>query len=176
MVVEAERSRWSKRSIGLSPFAFEGKFLRQVLQRCVRHLWFETCGSYRELPRNTRAKGWGFITRGFTRLSRNDEQCRHMDVARQNERCNVIIDNQSKGYSGSLLRHPLRLCIEYGVPAEGIKTIVWTSTIGHAFINRYKLLEGSNGYGWLSALANICVSDNQTYHHENGLYLHGYVP
>jgi hypothetical protein len=118
----------------LRPLTFESKFLRQVLQQGVRRF-----------PVNPRAllgvrkshstKGMGFLARGFIRL----HALTH-DRIWEDRACMALqwlLDNQSPGYSGACWGNHFDYQSRTFYLPKGTPTVVWTSLIGHAFLDGY---------------------------------------
>jgi hypothetical protein len=119
----------------LRPFTFESKFLRQVLQQGVRRF-----------PVNPRAllgvrksrstKGMGFIARGFIRLHKLTSDRVWED--RAHRALQWLIDHQSSGYSGACWGNHFDYQSRTFYLPKGTPTVVWTSLIGHAFLDGYE--------------------------------------
>jgi hypothetical protein len=116
------------------PFTFETAFLRTVLQQGIRRF-----------PLNLRpllgvrkgysTKGMAFLARGYMRLHRATG-----DAAWANKAefaLQWLIENQSNGYSGACWGNHFDYQSRNFYLAKGVPTIVWTSLIGHAFLDGY---------------------------------------
>ena len=119
----------------LRPFTFETKFLRTVLQQGVRRF-----------PLNLRpvlgirsshsSKGMGFLARGFIRLHAftHDQAWGNLaDFALQ-----WLINHQCKGYSGACWGNHFDYQSRSFYLPKGVPTVVWTSLIGHAFLDGFE--------------------------------------
>jgi hypothetical protein len=113
---------------------FETNFLRTVLQQGVRRF-----------PLNLRpllgvkkahsTKGMAFLARGFMRLHSATGKKIWADKA---EYClQWLIENQSKGYSGACWGNHFDYQSRSFYLPKNVPTIVWTSLIGHAFLDGY---------------------------------------
>ena len=116
------------------PFTFETAFLRTVLQQGIRRF-----------PLNLRpllgvrkgysTKGMAFLARGYIRLHRATG-----DAAWANKAefaLQWLIENQSNGYSGACWGNHFDYQSRNFYLPKGVPTIVWTSLIGHAFLDGY---------------------------------------
>lgn len=116
------------------PFTFETAFLRTVLQQGIRRF-----------PLNLRpllgvrkgysTKGMAFLARGYMRLHRATG-----DVAWANKAefaLQWLIENKSNGYSGACWGNHFDYQSRNFYLPKGVPTIVWTSLIGHAFLDGY---------------------------------------
>ena len=116
------------------PLTFETNFLRTVLQQGVRRF-----------PLNLRpllgvrkgysTKGMGFLARGFMRMHSVTGEKTWADKA---EYClQWLIEHQSKGYSGACWGNHFDYQSRSFYLPKDVPTIVWTSLIGHAFLDGY---------------------------------------
>ena len=117
------------------PFTFESQLLRTVLQQGVRRLPL----NIRPLvgvQKNHSSKGMGFLARGFIRLGECTGERIWLDKA---EFClQWLVENQSKGYSGSCWGNHFDYQSRSFYLPKGVPTVVWTSLIGHAFLDGYE--------------------------------------
>jgi rhamnogalacturonyl hydrolase YesR len=154
------------------PFTFETKFLRQVLQQSVRRFPLNL-RPVLGIPRGYSSKGMGFLARGFIRLHKTTGDPIWMSKAEF--ALQWLIDNQSKGYSGACWGNHFDYQSRGFYLPKGVPTIVWTSLIGHAFLDVY---EHSKNDRYLQIAVSACehiLRDYETYSHEDGLCI-SYVP
>jgi hypothetical protein len=117
------------------PLTFEANFLRTVLQQGVRRF-----------PVNLRpvlgirkahsAKGMGFLARGFLRLHEatgDPAWKRKVEFTLQ-----WLTEHQSTGYSGACWGNHFDYQSRSFYLPKGVPTVVWTSLIGHAFLDAYE--------------------------------------
>jgi hypothetical protein len=118
----------------LRPLTFETNFLRTVLQQGVRRFPINlrpVVGVCKALS----TKGMGFLARGFIRLHRATGDKVWADKA---EYClHWLEENTSKGYSGAAWGNHFDYQSRSFYLPKGEPTIVWTSLIGHAFLDGY---------------------------------------
>lgn len=156
----------------LRPFTLEKKALRITLQQSVRRfIWnlrpllgIKKCHS---------SKGMGFLARGFLRLYQSTGDV----VWRQKFKFALqwLIDNQSKGYSGACWgNHFDYQSREFYLP-KGVPTIVWTSLIGHAFLDAYDLLKKDEYLEIATSSCDHILRDIKTYSYGDGVCI-CYVP
>jgi rhamnogalacturonyl hydrolase YesR len=116
------------------PLTFETRLLRTVLQQGVRRFPLNT-RSLLGVRKGHSSKAMGFLARGFMRLyacTGDNEWRAKAEMALQ-----WLIDNQSKGYSGSSWGNHFDYQSRTFYLPKGVPTVVWTSLIGHAFLDGY---------------------------------------
>ena len=116
------------------PLTFENEFLRTVLQQGVRRF----PANLRPLLGVAKAhstKGMGFLARGFMRLHRATGDAAWATKAEF--ALQWLIDNQTPGYSGACWRNHFDYQSRTFYLPKGVPTVVWTSLIGHAFLDGY---------------------------------------
>ena len=116
------------------PLTFETNFLRTVLQQAVRRFPLNT-RRILGIPKSRSTKGMGFLARGFIRLHQSTSDKSWADKAEQ--ALQWLIENQSKGYSGACWGNHFDYQSRSFYLPKGVPTIVWTSLIGHAFLDGY---------------------------------------
>jgi len=117
------------------PLTFEANFLRTVLQQSVRRF-----------PVNLRpmlgvakarsTKGMGFLARGFIRLHEATDEKIWADKAEF--ALQWLLENQSSGYSGACWGNHFDYQSRSSYAPKDMPSVVWTSLIGHAFIDAYE--------------------------------------
>jgi hypothetical protein len=119
----------------LRPLTFESKFLRQVLQQSVRRFPLNL-RPLLGVPKSRSTKGMGFLARGFIRLHglTNDQVWED----RAHFVLQWLIDHQSEGYSGACWGNHFDYQSRSFYLPKGMPTVVWTSLIGHAFLDGYE--------------------------------------
>jgi hypothetical protein len=119
----------------LRPLTFNSKFLRTVLQQGVRRFPLNVRPLV-GIGRSRSTKGMGYIARGFMRLYEATGDTTWRDKAQMS--LEWLIQNQSTGYSGACWGNHFDYQArgEFYLPA-GVPTVVWTSLIGHAFLDAY---------------------------------------
>jgi hypothetical protein len=117
------------------PLTFETKFLRTVLQQGVRRFPLNL-RPLLGIPRSRSTKGMAFLAKGFMRLQRASGDQTWGDKAES--AFEWLIDNESKGYSGACWGNHFDYQSRSFYLRKGVPTIVWTSLIGHAFVDAYK--------------------------------------
>lgn len=116
------------------PLTFETSFLRTVLQQGVRRFPFNL-RPLLGISKNQSTKGMGFLARGFMRLHEATGDRSWADKAEF--ALQWLIDNQSPGYSGACWGNHFDYQCRSFYLRKGVPTIVWTSLIGHAFLDAY---------------------------------------
>ena len=118
----------------LRPLTFETNFLRTVLQQGVRRFPINlrpVVGVSKDLS----TKGMGYLARGFIRLHQATDDRVWADKA---EYClRWLKENTSQGYSGAAWGNHFDYQSRSFYLPKGEPTIVWTSLIGHAFLDGY---------------------------------------
>jgi len=154
------------------PLTLESKFLRTVLQQGVRRFPF----NLRPLigvHESHSSKGMGFLARGFMRLNECTGEKAWLDMA---EFClQWLVDNQSKGYSGSCWGNHFDYQSRSFYLPKGVPTVVWTSLIGHAFLDGYEHFKNNQ---YLQVAVSACehiLRDLKAYPDGDGACI-SYVP
>ena len=122
----------------LRPMTSENKFLRIALQQAVRRFPLNT-RPLLGIKKSRSTKGMGFLARGFLRLylATGEQVWREKaEFALQ-----WLVDNQCKGYSGACWGNHFDYQSRSFYLPKGVPTIVWTSLIGHAFLDAYEHLK-----------------------------------
>jgi len=118
----------------LRPLTFETKFLRTVLQQAVRRIPINLRPVF-GIPKARSTKGMGFLARGFMRLHQATGEKAWADKAEF--ALQWLIQHQSQGYSGACWGNHFDYQSRGFYLPRGVPTIVWTSLIGHAFLDGF---------------------------------------
>ena len=156
----------------LRPFTFETKLLRIVLQQSVRRLPVNL-RPVLGISREQSSKGMGFLARGFIRLHQTTGDTTW--AAKAEMALQWLIDKKSQGYSGACWGNHFDYQSRGFYLPKGVPTIVWTSLIGHAFLDGYEHFENDK---YLETAVSACehiVRDYNTYPHGEGVCI-SYVP
>lgn len=118
----------------IRPFTFNNKFLNIALQQGVRRFPVNL-RPLLGIPKSRSTKGMGFLARGFMRLhgATGDEVWRH----KAEFALEWLIENRSPGYSGACWGNHFDYQSRTGFAPKGLPSVVWTSLIGHAFLDAY---------------------------------------
>jgi len=118
----------------LRPLTFETKFLRTVLQQGVRRFPINL-RPLLGIAKSRSSKGMGFLAKGFIRL---DEATSNGVWRNKTEfALQWLCENIIKGYSGACWGNHFDYQSRSFYMPKGVPTIVWTSHIGHAFLDAY---------------------------------------
>jgi polysaccharide biosynthesis protein VpsJ len=154
------------------PLTFETKLLRTVLQQSVRRFPVNlrpVLGITKEYS----SKGMGFLARGFTRLHKTTGD--PLWAGKAEMALQWLIEHQSKGYSGACWGNHFDYQSRGFYLRKGVPTIVWTSLIGHAFLDGYEHFQKDQ---YLQTAVSACehiLRDYKTHPHKDGLCI-SYVP
>jgi len=116
------------------PLTFETKFLRTVLQQGVRRFPV----NLRPLLGVTKehsSKGMGFLARGFMRLHKTTGDQVWKDKAEF--ALQWLVENRLPGYGGACWGNHFDYQSRGFYLPKRVPTVVWTSLIGHAFLDAY---------------------------------------
>ena len=117
------------------PLTFGNPFLRTALQQGVRRFPLNL-RPFLGVAKGHSTKGMGFLARGFIRLHKATGE--QIWAEKAESALQWLIANQSRGYSGACWgNHFDYQSRTFYLPA-GVPTIVWTSLIGHAFLDAYE--------------------------------------
>lgn len=119
----------------LRPFTFNNKFLNIALQQGVRRFPLNL-RPLLGIPKTRSTKGMGFLAKGFVRL----HDATGDDLWRQKAEFALqwLIDNRSPGYRGACWANDFDYQSRSGYARKGLPSVVWTSLIGHAFLDAYE--------------------------------------
>jgi len=116
------------------PLTFETNFLRTVLQQGVRRFPVNL-RPLLGIPKSRSTKGMGFLARGYMRLEDATGDSSWGDKAEY--ALQWLIENQCKGYSGACWGNHFDYQSRSFYLPKGVPTVVWTSLIGHAFLDGF---------------------------------------
>jgi rhamnogalacturonyl hydrolase YesR len=120
------------------PLTFETMFLRMALQQGIRRFPINL-RPLLGVRKHRSTKGMGFIAQGFLRLHEATGEPAWRDKAEAT--LQWLVDNQCAGYSGAgwgnHFDYQSRNCFVH----KNVPSIVWTSLIGHAFLDAYDHLQ-----------------------------------
>jgi polysaccharide biosynthesis protein VpsJ len=116
------------------PLTFETRLGRTVLQQVVRRFPLNL-RPVLGIRKNYSSKGMGFLARGFIRLHQTTGNPVWKDKAQF--ALQWLIENQAPGYSGACWGNHFDYQSRGFYLPKGVPTIVWTSLIGHAFLDAY---------------------------------------
>lgn len=118
----------------LRPLTFENKFLRIALQQGVRRFPFNL-RPILGIAKSRSTKAMGFLARGFLRLHETTGE------AIWREKAEFALDwltrNQSPGYYGACWGNHFDYQSRSSFVPRTLPSVVWTSLIGHAFLDGY---------------------------------------
>jgi hypothetical protein len=119
----------------LRPFTLETKYLRIALQQTVRRFPLNL-RPLLGIPTSRSTKGMGYLARGYMRLQDATRDKSWGDKAIS--ALQWLIENKSMGsYSGACWGNHFDYQSRGFYLPKGVPTIVWTSLIGHAFLDAY---------------------------------------
>jgi hypothetical protein len=116
------------------PLTFENEVLRTVLQQGVRRLPVNV-RPLLGVGKNHSTKGMGFLARGFMRLHRATGDA--VWKVKAEFALQWLIENRSPGYNGACWGNHFDYQSRTFYLPKGVPTVVWTSLIGHAFLDAY---------------------------------------
>ena len=126
----------------LRPLTFETKLLRTVLLQGVRRFPLNL-RPLLGIKTSRSTKGMGFLARGFIRLHQATGDTHWKEKA--DSALQWLIENKSAGYSGICWGNHFDYQSRSFYLPKGAPTVVWTSLIGHAFLDGYDHL-GNDRY------------------------------
>lgn len=156
----------------LRPLTFETKWLRIVLQQMVRRFPVNL-RAVLGIQRERSSKGMGFLARGFTRLHKATGD--PVWASKATFTLKWLIEHQSQGYSGACWGNHFDYQSRVFYLPKGVPTIVWTSLIGHAFLDAYEHFKVDDYLAVVLSSCNHIVHDYERVLHKEGLCI-SYVP
>jgi polysaccharide biosynthesis protein VpsJ len=145
------------------PLTFETKLLRTVLQQGVRRFPINL-RPVLGVKKSRSTKGMGFLARGFLRLAQATGDPVWEEKARSV--LQWLVENQAPGYHGACWGNHFDYQSRSSYVTKDIPSVVWTSLIGHAFLDAYDYF-GSDNY--LRVAASAC----EHIKHDLGVYTEG---
>jgi hypothetical protein len=138
----------------LRPLTFETALLRTVLLQGVRRFPINL-RPLLGVPAERSTKGMGFLARGFMRMYAATGE--EIWAERAKDALHWLMDKRSAGYSGACWGNHFDYQSRTFFLPSGVPTIVWTSLIGHAFLDGYERF-GKSEYldVAVSACEHIC--------------------
>jgi hypothetical protein len=122
-------------AVYLRPLTFGSPLLRTVLQQGVRRFPLNL-RPILGIPRKRSSKGMGFLARGFIRLHKSTGDPAW--AAKAKEALQWLIEHPSSGYKGMSWGNHFDYQSRAFFLPKGVPTVVWTSLIGHAFLDGYE--------------------------------------
>jgi hypothetical protein len=156
----------------LRPLTFETKFLRTVLQQGVRRFPLNV-RPLLGIPKSRSTKGMGYLAKGFMRLEQATGDKSWGDKAES--ALQWLVEHESTGYSGACWGNHFDYQSRGFYLPKGVPTIVWTSLIGHAFLDAYDHFKREN---YLRVAVSACehiLRDLETYPEGDSLCI-SYIP
>src|ERR1035437_384184 len=154
------------------PLTFETSLLRTVLQQGVRRFPLNL-RSLLGVEKGYSTKGMGFLARGFIRLHKATGDAIWAQKAEYV--LQWLIDHQSTGYSGACWGNHFDYQSRSFYLPKNVPTIVWTSLIGHAFLDAYDHFQNAS---YLETAVSACehiVRDLEKYPDGKGTCI-SYIP
>ena len=156
----------------LRQLTFETDLLRTVLQQAVRRFPINL-RPVLGIQKAHSTKGMGFLARGFLRLYRatGDESWKTKAEAT----LQWLNEHRSSGYSGACWGNHFDYQSRSFYLPKGVPTAVWTSLIGHAFLDAYDQLHSSK---YLQTAISACehiVNDLERFPDADAICI-GYIP
>jgi hypothetical protein len=154
------------------PLTFNSKLLNTVLQQGVRRFPLNL-RPLLGIRKSLSTKGMGFLARGFIRLHATTGEAIWAEKA---EFClRWLIENRSPGYSGACWGNHFDYQSRSFYLPKNVPTVVWTSLIGHAFLDGYEHFKNEE---YLQIAVSACehiMKDLDTYPDGEGVCI-SYVP
>jgi polysaccharide biosynthesis protein VpsJ len=154
------------------PLTFETKFLRIVLQQGVRRFPLNL-RPVLGITKEHSSKGMGFLARGFMRLHKTTGDQVWKDKAES--ALLWLVENRLPGYSGACWGNHFDYQSRGFYLPKRVPTVVWTSLIGHAFLDAYDHFQENH---YLQIAVSACehiVRDLGTVRDGDGICI-SYIP
>lgn len=156
----------------LRPLTFENTYLRIALQQGVRRIPINL-RPVLGIQKSRSTKGMGFLAKGFLRLYRATADKAWYEKTRM--ALEWLIENQSPGYNGACWGNHFDYQSRSSYVRRGTPSVVWTSLIGHAFLDAYEHLSQER---FLQIAVSACehIQRDLGAHHEGGTLCINYFP
>ena len=122
-------------AVYLRPLTFKSPLLRTVLQQGVRRFPLNL-RPLLGIRKERSTKGMGFLARGYIRLHEETGDPVWADKAKA--ALKWLVGQRSAGYTGSCWGNHFDYQSRAFFLPKGVPTVVWTSLIGHAFLDGYE--------------------------------------
>lgn len=159
-------------AVYLRPLTFGSPLLRTVLQQGVRRFPLNI-RPVLGIRKDRSTKGMGFLARGFIRLHK--ESGAPEWAAKAKEALQWLIEHPSPGYKGMSWGNHFDYQSRAFFLPKGVPTVVWTSLIGHAFLDAYEHFQDKS---YLDVAVNSCehiLTELTAFPDGEGVCI-GYVP
>jgi polysaccharide biosynthesis protein VpsJ len=156
----------------LRPLTFGNKYLRIALQQGVRRFPLNL-RPLLGIEKQHSSKAMGFFARGFIRLSRATGDRTWDDKARH---CLTwLTAHRLPGYSGACWGNHFDYQSRGGRIPHGVPTVVWSSLIGHAFLDAYDHFRDDDYLAIADSICEHIVRDLRT-HADGASLCISYIP
>jgi rhamnogalacturonyl hydrolase YesR len=154
------------------PLMFENRYLLTVLQQGVRRFPINL-RPLLGIEKAYSTKAMGFFARGFLKLSAATGD--PMWAERAKSCLQWLMDNPSAGYSGPCWGNHFDYVSRSGRIPKGLPSVVWTSLIGHAFLDAHEYFREDQ---YLQIAVSICehIARDLTRYPQPGSAPIGYTP
>lgn len=156
----------------LRPLTFGSPLLRTVLQQGVRRFPLNV-RPLLGIGRQRSTKGMGFLARGYVRLHRTTGDPVWAEKARS--ALNWLVEHRSAGYAGSSWGNHFDYQSRAFFLPRGVPTVVWTSLIGHAFLDGYEHFRDESYLQIATSACEHILKDLTAFPDGEGVCI-GYVP
>ncbi len=154
------------------PLTFNNRFLRMALQQGVRRFPLNL-RPLLGVTKSRSTKAMGFFVKAFIRLHRATGDPRWSDRARAG--LQWLVENQSPGYSGACWGNHFDYQSRSSYSLKGEPSVVWTSLIGHAFLDAYEYF-GDPSYMQVAVSACEHILRDLGRHDDGDTHCIGYFP
>lgn len=137
-------------AVYLRPLTFNSPLLRTVLQQGVRRFPLNL-RPLLGIRKERSTKGMGFLARGYMRLHADSGDSVWAEKAKA--ALQWLVEHQSTGYPGASWGNHFDYQSRAFFLPKGVPTVVWTSLIGHAFVDGY---EHFNDESYLKIAVSAC--------------------
>jgi len=156
----------------LRPLTFESDFLRTVLQQGVRRFPINLRPML-GVAKSHSTKGMGYLARGFMRLYQATGEAAWRDKA--DFALQWLSQNRSAGYSGACWGNHFDYQSRSFYLPKGAPTVVWTSLIGHAYLDAYDDFQKDSFLRVAISSCEHILDDIETFADGKALCI-GYIP
>lgn len=144
----------------LQKLTFNNHYFRIALQQTVRRFPLNL-RRLLGINRSTGSKGMGFCALGYLNMYQATKDAKYLTKAKS---ClDWLKTNYSNGYSGYAWGNHFSYESRGGRIPLGVPTIVWTSLIGHAFLNAFELLGQKEYFDVAQSAGDFIINDIASY-------------
>ena len=154
------------------PLTFNNGFLLTALQQGVRRFPLNL-RPLLGVKKDYSTKGMGFLARGFLRMYRTTGDAAWSDKAKM--ALDWLIEHRAAGYNGACWGNHFDYQSRSFYLPKGVPTVVWTSLIGHAFVDGFEQMGEQRYFDIAVTACEHILADLERFPDGDAICI-GYIP